>query len=194
MTSSSQYAAIGAHDSLWTGRRVRLRGLEPKEWTRFRDADMISSNQRHSDRVYPPASNASYEKWAAERAAERNTSDDMWLVIADVNDDRPVGSITTLRTDLTAGSFWYGVAVFREEQRRGYASEAIRIVQRYMFGERRYTKCQAEVYGDNAASLGLHQSLGFVFEGRLRKASFREGSRQDLVIFGMTIEEFRNLR
>ncbi|GIG64032.1 GNAT family N-acetyltransferase [Phytomonospora endophytica] len=191
--SSSQYAAIGVHDSIWTGRRVRLRGLEPKEWPRFRDNDLNTTNQRHGDRVHPPRSDASYERWAAEQAV-RTESDELWLVIADVNDDRPVGSIRTLRADPTAGLFWYGVAIFKEEQRRGYASEAIRIVQRYMFGERRYTKCQAEVFGDNAASLGLHQSLGFVLEGRLRKASFREGSRQDIVIFGMTIEEFRNLR
>lgn len=191
--SSSQYAAIGVHDSIWTGRRVRLRGLEPKEWPRFRDNDLNTTSQRYGDRVRAPRSNAAYERWAAEQAVKTD-SDELWLVIADVNDDRPVGSIRTFRADATAGLFWYGVAIFKEDQRRGYATEAIRIVQRYMFGERRYTKCQAEVFGDNAAALGLHQSLGFVLEGRMRKASFREGSRQDIVIFGMTIEEFRNLR
>ncbi|MEV0651128.1 GNAT family protein [Phytomonospora sp. NPDC050363] len=193
MTSSSQYAAIGVHDSIWTGRRVRLRGLEPKEWQRFRDNDLNTTSQRLGDRVHPPRSNAGYEKWALEQST-RPSSDEMWLVIADINDDRPVGSICTNRLDPTSGVFWYGVGIFREEQRRGYATEAIRIVQRYMFGERRYTKCQAEVHGDNAPSLGLHQSLGFVMEGRLRKAVFHESGHQDLIIFGMTVDEFRNLR
>lgn len=190
--TSHQYPSSG-HDSLWVGRRVRLRAIEPSEWPRFREFDHGSADQRNADRVHPPRSIAGYERWAAEQAL-RDQGDEFWLVIADLDNDRPVGSICTNRVDHPAGVFWYGLGVFREDQRRGYASDAIRIVQRYMFGERRFQKCQAEVYGDNPASLGLHQSLGFVQEGRLRKAVFHDGRHQDLVVFGMTVDEFRNLR
>ena len=193
MTSSS-YQYTLQRDSIWEGRRVRLRGLEPDEWPKFREADRHTPDQRQNDRVYPPRSIKGYEKWAAEQSVAVPDGDEFWLVIAEIESNKAVGSICTNRTDTAAGVYWYGLSVFREYQRRGYASEAIRIVQRYMFSERRYQKCQAEVYGDNAASLGLHQSLGFVTEGRLRRAAFHDGSHQDLVIFGMTVDEFRNLR
>lgn len=192
MTSSYQYAS--QRESIWEGRRVRLRAVEPNEWPKFRDADQLTPDQRFGDRVHPPRSIAGYEKWAAEMAVTPPNGDEFWLVIAEIESNKAVGSICTVKTDTAAGVFWYGLGVFRSYQRRGYGSEAIRIVQRYMFGERRYQKCQAEVYGDNGPSLGLHQSLGFVQEGRLRKAIFHDGTYQDRVIFGMTVDEFRNLR
>ena len=61
---------------------------------------------------------------------------------------------------------------------------------RYMFGERRYQKCNVAVLDYNTASLELHAKLGFVVEGRRRRAVFMGGRHHDEVLLGLTVEEF----
>lgn len=64
------------------------------------------------------------------------------------------------------------------------------LLLRFMFGERRYHKCEARIRADNAASLALHDKPGFVSEGRLRDHEFFAGGHHYLVIMGMTAPEF----
>jgi RimJ/RimL family protein N-acetyltransferase len=66
----------------------------------------------------------------------------------------------------------------------------VKILLRYMFTERRYHKAEAGVYAYNKASLALHKRLGFQQEGRLRDHEFLAGAYQDLIVFGITADEF----
>lgn len=59
-----------------------------------------------------------------------------------------------------------------------------------MFGERRFQKCDVGIYAYNSASLRLHERLGFVMEGRRRRARFFAGEFHDLVLMGVTVGEF----
>jgi RimJ/RimL family protein N-acetyltransferase len=46
------------------------------------------------------------------------------------------------------------------------------------------------VYAYDTASLALHRKLGFVEEGRRRRAQFMAGPYHDEVLLGLTVEEF----
>lgn len=46
------------------------------------------------------------------------------------------------------------------------------------------------IYAYNTASIGLHERLGFQLEGRLRDHEFLAGRPYDLVMMGMTADEF----
>ena len=61
---------------------------------------------------------------------------------------------------------------------------------RYYFDELRYQKVVAEVYGFNETSISFHESFGFVLEGRLRRMLYTGGVYHDILMFGMTSEEF----
>ena len=78
-------------------------------------------------------------------------------------------------------------------RRHGYASEAILLVLRYYFLELRYRKAEPGVFAFNTASIGLHEKLGFVREGCRRQHGYSHGAFHDLLLFGMTIDEFREL-
>jgi RimJ/RimL family protein N-acetyltransferase len=84
----------------------------------------------------------------------------------------------------------YGLAILPDHQRHGYATEAIRLVLRYYFQERRYQKVTVEVYSFNEPSILLHQALGFTLEGRLRRMIYTEGTYHDVLMFGLTDDEF----
>ncbi|SDM17339.1 GNAT family N-acetyltransferase [Allokutzneria albata] len=176
--------------SLWCGELVRLRAVEPEDWAAFAAFDRDTADQRATDRVFPPRSESGYRAWAQEEAAGSG-SDVFRLVIEAVAGSTFVGSINTFDARPLDGCFSYGLGVLRQYRRRGYAREAITLLLGYMFGERRYQKCDVSVYAFNEDSLALHRKLGFVEEGRRRRQLFAGGAHHDVVLFGMTAEEFR---
>lgn len=78
-------------------------------------------------------------------------------------------------------------------RRNGYASEAVVMLLRFMFGERRFHKCGARVFADNEVSLAFQRRLGFVEEGRLRDQVFSAGEHHDVVMMGLLADEFAQL-
>ncbi|MDA3645722.1 GNAT family N-acetyltransferase [Saccharopolyspora indica] len=176
--------------SIWIGDRVRLRGIEPEDWQAFQRIDGDTSDMRAVDMIHPPRSAEGYRRWAAEQAVKEPEGDEFQLAVHSRAEDVLVGALSTTETDQRAGRFGYGIGIGREHQRRGYATEAVVLLLRYMFGERRYHKCSVGVYAFNEASLALHRALGFEEEGRLREHEFFAGRHHDVVVLGMTAGEF----
>lgn len=177
-------------NSFWTGERVRLRGIEPEDWQAFMEMDGYSDHQRSGDMLHPPRSAEGYRAWAAEQAVAKPTGDCFRLAIEALDGGVLVGGISTHDADPRTGRFTYGIGVGGGHQRRGYASEAIVLLLGFMFGERRYHKCEAQIYAYNGASVALHRRLGFTEEGRLRDHEFFAGRHHDLVLLGITAPEF----
>ncbi len=77
-----------------------------------------------------------------------------------------------------------------DHRRKGYAAEAVALLMRFMFAERRYHKCLGAIFAHNEASLALTRRLGFTEEGRLREHVYFAGRYHDLVMMGMLADEF----
>jgi RimJ/RimL family protein N-acetyltransferase len=101
-----------------------------------------------------------------------------------------VGGISMHSRDPKNGTFSFGIVVDRAHRKKGYAADAIRILLRYGFWERRYQKCNSACAHTNQASIALHKSLSFVEEGRRRRQVFYGGQYHDDILWGMTREEF----
>jgi RimJ/RimL family protein N-acetyltransferase len=178
--------------SIWEGERVRLRGIEPGDWEAFMRFEQWSDDVRAGGQSLLPRSAERYRQWAAEQAAKapQAGADEFELAIESLAEECLVGGIGTGQCDRVAGTFGYGLGIGRPHQRRGYASEAIVLLLRYIFGECRYQKCNVVVLAYNTASLELHARLGFVVEGRRRRAVFVGGRHHDEMLLGLTVEEF----
>lgn len=176
--------------SLWTGERVRLRAIEPDDWQAFKEFDQHSADMRSADMLHPPRSDEGYQRWTLEEATRPPNGDNIRLAIVAAHDKSVVGTLNTADADPRAGRFSYGIAIGHQHQRSGYASEAITILLSFMFGERRYHKCEVGIYAFNQASIALHHKLGFVDEGRLRDHEYFAGRHHDLILLGLTAEEF----
>lgn len=177
--------------SFWTGERIRLRGIEPDDWSAF--MRFAVDEERSGDLLRPPRSAEGYRAWAKERATADAEGDRFQLVIEATATGEAVGAVSSHSADPRAGRFEYGVTIGADHRRKGYAAEAVVLLLRFMFAERRYHKCEARVLAHNEASLALHRRLGFVEEGRLRAHEFLAGRHQDLVLMGMLAEEFAEL-
>ncbi|MFI6960281.1 GNAT family N-acetyltransferase [Streptomyces sp. NPDC050255] len=174
---------------MWTGAKVRLRGVEPEDWEGFRDLTRHTVDARNADLVEPPRSAESFRSWTAERAGRPPGGEAFRLVVEGLADHAFAGAVTVGETDGRAGRFRTGIEIARDHRRKGYAAEATELVLTYMFAEQRFNKCEVEVYAFNDASLALYRRLGFVEEGRLRQHEFFAGGYHDVVLFGITADE-----
>ena len=176
-------------DHFWEGKKIRLRAIESCDWELFHQNDYDSEAARLSDVIYPPRSSEAAQKWA-EKQSEREVEDHEMMLAIETLDEELVGTIAAFNCNRTSGFFYYGLAIFRDHWRKGYATEAISIFLKYFFEECRYQKVNAFVYEFNEASIHLHKKLGFKCEGRLRRTYFTKGQYFDEFIFGLTVEEF----
>lgn len=174
----------------WQGEKVRLRPL------RLEDAEdafagMLDSPTRRDLQlgVELPTSleglRASLEKWVGCKE-----SDGAIVFTIETLDGVSVGGISLHSRDRKNGVFSFGVNVDRAHRREGYAEDAVQILLRYGFRERRFQKCNSACVHTNAASIALHKKLGFDEEGRVRRRWFYDGQYHDDLLFGMTVEEF----
>jgi RimJ/RimL family protein N-acetyltransferase len=176
-------------DSFWQGRHIRLRAVEPSDGEAHFHWNQDSDMTRQLDRIYFPQSRAAVNRWADKTSTQEPAGDAFHFQIENLAGEL-VGSIGTHRCDPRTGTFSYGVAIRKEHQRRGYASEAIVMVLRYYFQELRYQKATVYVYSFNESSIRLHERLGFQREGCLRRMVFTQGQYFDLIVFGLTAEEY----
>lgn len=178
-------------DHIFRGRLVRLRAVEAADWTFFHQMDEATTDfGRATDEIWFPRTAEATRLWTEEQAKAVASQDAFRFQIEAMATGDLVGTLNTHTANPRVGSFMYGLVIAPQHQRKGYASEAIRLVLRYFFHEKRYQKASAEVYSFNEGSIRLHERLGFTLEGRLRRMVFTGGQFHDALIYGILREEF----
>jgi RimJ/RimL family protein N-acetyltransferase len=174
----------------WETERVRLRAVEPRDWKIHFEWDRTTDIGRLTDDEGFPQSEEMVRRWAEDEALKLGANDCFRFQLEEVATGELVGTLNTHTCIPRHGTFSYGVAILPAHQRKGFASDAIRLLLRHFFAERRYQKCNTQVYSINEPSMRLHEHLGFVLEGRLRRMKYTQGAYHDVLIYGMTDEEF----
>ncbi len=176
--------------SIWRGDKVLLRAKTAADIPRY-VADGVPDDMRlYGDGfVVYPASEGTMTAMN-QKSLEYPTGDACSLAIESLEDGELVGAINTSACNAQSGNFEYGVSIFAEHRRKGYALDAVRILLRYYFEERRYHRATGRVYSFNEGSLLLQERLGFQLEGTQREMIFTKGARHDVMLFGITAQEF----
>lgn len=175
--------------NIFEGGLVRLSAISAASWEIYYRWSLDTQSAHHLYEIPFPSSPDRVRTWVEAAAKTEPAGEDFDFRIERL-DGEMVGAIGTHHCNLRFGTFMYGLAIMREHQRKGYASEAIRLLLRYYFQERRYQKVNIEIYSFNEPSIRLHENLGFVQEGRLRRSVYTQGQYFDKLQYGMTCEEF----
>lgn len=175
--------------SVWQGPRLRLRAFTAEDWAAYHAWNADDEQARNLDQIHFPQSPERARQWAEAEASRAPDGDNVRLVIEDEHGE-VIGDLSTHDCNPRVGAFFYGVSIRPDQRGRGYASEAITLLLRFFFEERRYQKATVMVYSFNEASARLHERLGFQLEGRIRRAAFTGGAHHDALFYGITAEEF----
>ena len=174
----------------WQTDLIRMRGVEPEDGDLFWSWNQDSEMALNLEFVWPPVSRAQVRQEIAAAAQKKMENDAFQWVIEDTN-GTPVGFIHTHNCNPRYGVFKYGLGVEASHRRKGYAAAAILVILRYYFQELRYQKVTIQMHCENEASRALHERLGFVREGAVRRAIFTGGRYLDELFYGMTVDEWQ---
>lgn len=177
--------------NFWVGEKIRIRAVELADaGTFFKwSSDYDDESDRFCDEIHFPRSYASMMA-SVESKSKKEPCNDEFKWIIENQEGISVGCINTFNCNKRVGTFSYGLGITREYWGKGYAKDAIKIVLKYYFRELRYQKVTVYIYSFNEKSMKLHESLGFRWEGRIRRSIYTNGNYYDEVIYGMTSEEF----
>ncbi|MFN8419378.1 MAG: GNAT family protein [Anaerolineae bacterium] len=176
---------------MFEGKLVRLRASDPADDQPFGEwARNYPDEERFLDEIHfpRPRTRAPADESAPKPPAGENEN---FQFTIETLSGETAGAIHIHHANRHNGTFMYGIALLPDHRRKGYAAEAIRLVLNYYFNERRYQKCNVEVFGFNPGSARLHETVGFTLEGRLRRMIYSMGAYHDVLCYGITDEEFR---
>ncbi|MEK4661158.1 GNAT family protein [Priestia sp. FSL H7-0729] len=105
-------------------------------------------------------------------------------------DGENVGGVNLNSIDERNGTFSIGIQIDRDHRGKGYGTRAVRILLNYAFFERRLNKFNDYVLQGNEPSAAMMRKLGCVQEGVRRQVIYTDGKYQDLILFGLTKDEF----
>jgi RimJ/RimL family protein N-acetyltransferase len=178
----------------WQGDRVRLRPLRAEDAEQFFINTLDSPSRQVLQIGVELPTSVELLKASLEKHLGCADVDGLVLFAIENLEGDLVGGISLHSRDAKNGTFSFGISIGREHRRKGYAQDAVRILLRYGFWERRFQKCNSAFVHSNEESIKLHRKLGFVEEGRRRRQVFFNGQYYDDILFGLTREEFDSLQ
>jgi RimJ/RimL family protein N-acetyltransferase len=174
----------------WQGEKVRLRPLRIEDAEQGFISSLDSPSRQLLQLGIELPTSVEILRSSLEKYVDCKDTDGVIVFAIENHEGVDIGSVSFHSRNRKNGTFSFGVVIDRAHRRKGYAEDAVRIVLRYGFRERRYQKCNSACVHTNEASIRLHQKLGFVEEGRRRRQFFLNGEYHDDVLFGLTREEF----
>lgn len=138
-----------------------------------------------------PMSLASEERWFEGMLADQGHGG-YFFVACLLEDDRPIGTIGLFDLDLPSGGAGLGLSIGREADRgRGHGTDMLRALLAFGFGQLRLERIWLDVYDMNPGARRVYERVGFVLEGTLRRAIFREGRHLDVHRMSILADEWR---
>jgi RimJ/RimL family protein N-acetyltransferase len=172
------------------GTSIRLRALvrEDREILRsfINDPDVLEYSN-----VYQPISDVQQDAWF--ESAMKSDSQ-RWFGIETLEQPEIVGTCCLVDID------WVGrVAELRiriGDKRvwgRAYGTEACALLVKFGFLHLNLERIWLRVFAPNTRALRLYEKLGFVVEGRLRRAWSLQGIVDDVIVMGLLRDEWKTL-
>ncbi len=105
--------------------------------------------------------------------------------------DRLIGTAGLHRVDPVNRLATLGISIGETScHNRGYGTEAVRMLLRFGFEELNLNRVQLSVLANNPRGIRAYQKAGFVQEGCLRQAVYRDGRYEDEYRFAVLREEW----
>lgn len=104
------------------------------------------------------------------------------MIICDMEDDTPIGSVYIRDIDRQHRKAEYGIFIGEEDARgRGVGTAAARMMLDYCFHEEKFHRIYLRVFASNEQAIRSYEKAGFIKEGLLREDVCINGQYRDIV-------------
>lgn len=174
----------------WQDGEVRLRAIQEGDWEGYYLNRFDTPARRLLQNAVELPPTISEAKRFAEEYAEFSANRLMFTIENLYGEN--VGGVNLNSIDEKNGTFSIGVQVDRDHRGKGYGTRAITILLKYAFFERRLNKFNECALEGNEASIAMLKKVGCIQEGIRRKVIYTDGQYLDLLLLGLTKDEFMN--
>jgi diamine N-acetyltransferase len=177
--------------SIIYGERVRLRAVErgdiPKYYDWVNDPEVTRGLS-----LYLPMSNADEEKWF-ERALEGDPNEKpLAIEVKDGDGWKLIGNCGLFGIEWVNRSAELGILIGdKAAWNKGFGTETMVLLLRHGFETLNLNRLFLRVYGANARAVRAYQKAGFIEEGRMREAVFKNGRYDDIIIMSVLRSEWK---
>jgi len=175
------------------GPRVVLRRFHPDDLAAFvayRSDERVARFQSW-DAPYPLEEG---ERFIQELASQHPDTPGEWFqfAVALRSTGQLIGDCAVLPHADDARQCDIGFTMSTDHQRHGYATEAVRLLLGYLFGQRGKHRVTAYCDPRNAASIALLERLGMRREGHLRESTWAKGEWTDDLVYAVLRDEWQS--
>ena len=127
--------------------------------------------------------------WFATHAPALDAQTGLNLAIVDAATDELLGSIGLVKVALDDARAEVGYWIAAHARRRGVATDALRLLSRFVLGDLEFERLELYADVDNTASRRVAERAGFTREGVARSYSSQRGERRDFVVYSLLPNE-----
>jgi len=114
------------------------------------------------------------------------SKEEIVLIIVEKETNKPVGQTAFFRIDCISRSAIFYLAILDPTYwSKGFGTEATQLMVDYAFNTLNLNRIQLHVCAENMPAIKIYQRVGFIKEGVLRQAMFRDGNYVDFWVMGI---------
>ena len=171
--------------------RIYLRALEIEDYKKLHKWRMEAGYQSGVVSMKRFISSETEKNWVENAIKRHEQAKEIRLGIVLKENDEIMGLISLTNIDLinknAVINSWIGEA---DQRKKGYIKEARYLILQYGFQELGLERISSTVLADNIGSRKAGEKVGYVQEGLLRRAVFKEGRFHDLIAYSVLKDEF----
>ena len=141
--------------------------------------------------IFLPLTRMKEEDWV-ENLKNRNDTIVFGILTSDENGvEKLIGNCGLHEIDWKNRVAEVGIMIGEKELHgKGYGTEAMELILEYGFQTVNLNRIQLHVYDFNIRAIKSYTKIGFIEEGRLRQAQFKNGKYYDMILMSMLHEEW----
>lgn len=176
--------------SIIYGERVRLRAAEREDVKNFyvwvNDPDVT----RYLS-LYLPMSTVDEENWFNSMTQRSQSEKTLVIEVRDGNGWKMIGNCGVFDIDPIGRLGEIGIMLGeKDEWDKGYGTEAMSLLVHHCFETLNFNRVYLRVYAENLRAKRAYEKAGFVEEGRLREAVYKNGKYDDVIIMSVLRAEW----
>ncbi|PJI07886.1 MULTISPECIES: GNAT family N-acetyltransferase [Clostridium] len=175
---------------MYYGEKVCLRAYKEEDIelaTKFMNNEELQKFL--NPRVPFPMSKLGEEEWI--KAQKANENGQFNFAIEDIKTEKYIGGCGINELNWLVRTAEVGIWVSKEYWGKGYGTDAMRVLLKFIFQNMNINKVKLSVFSFNERAIKSYKKCGFKVEGTLKDEIFKDGKYYDEILMAIFKDEFQ---